>query len=57
MYVFDGLLLFFTQKRLLKVKINQNSLGTRVFSLIEPYGARNIKKLKTDELNINAPIQ
>ena len=33
---FDGLLPFFTQKSLLKVKINQNSLRNKRFSLIEP---------------------
>ena len=36
MYVFDGLLLFITQKRPLKVKKNQNSLMNKRFSLIEP---------------------
>ena len=56
MYVFDGLLLFITQKRLLKVKINQNSLRNKRFLLIEPHRARNIKKIKSDELGINAPI-
>ena len=56
MCIFDGLLLYITWKRPLKVKIIQNSFRNKRRWLIEPKRSCNIKKIKTCELDINVPI-
>ena len=52
MYIFNGLLLFITKKRPLKLKIIQNSWRNKKCWQIEPYMARNIKKNWLDRQNI-----